>query len=181
MMLFNYIAIGAKLVYTSRTVEFFEDIEVPKLRNFFHKCRYLCVMGKIIAIDYGAARCGLAITDDLKMIASPLDTFPRTEILSELKKIVSTQKIERFVIGVAKRLDGSASGTTELIEEFILKLRTNFPEMPISRVNEMFTSQMAAHVTSQSGMKKSDREKKGNLDKISAAIILQTYLQYGEG
>jgi putative holliday junction resolvase len=137
-------------------------------------------MGKILAIDFGVARCGLAITDELKMIASPLDTFSTDLIFDELKKIIPSQKVERVVIGVARKLDGSTSSTTELIEKFLLKMKQAFPEIPISRVNEMFTSQMAAHVISQSGKKKSEREKKGNLDKVSAAIILQTFLQYGE-
>jgi putative Holliday junction resolvase len=137
-------------------------------------------MGKILAIDYGSARCGLALTDELKMIASPLDTVPADRILDELKKVMSSHKIERLVVGVARRLDGSSSSTTELIERFIENLKKTFPETPVSQVNEMFTSQMAAHAISQSGKKKRDREKKGNLDKVSAAIILQTYLQYGE-
>jgi putative holliday junction resolvase len=137
-------------------------------------------MGKILAIDYGSARCGIAITDELKMIASPLETVPSSEIYGELKKLMNSQNIERLVVGMARRLDGSSSSTTEMIEGFLVELKKNFPLIPISLVNEMFTSQMAAHTISQSGKKKSDREKKGNLDKVSAAIILQTYLQYGE-
>lgn len=148
--------------------------------DFNLHCLYLCLMGKILAIDYGSARCGLALTDELKMIASPLDTVPAERIIDELRKVMGSNKIERLVVGVARKMDGSSSSTTELIEHFIEKLKKTFPEIPVSRVNEMFTSQMAAHAISHSGKKKSDREKKGNLDKVSAAIILQTYLQYGE-
>jgi len=137
-------------------------------------------MGKFMGIDFGTVRCGLAITDDLKMIASPLETVPTKDIMALLVGIVIKHRVERFVIGVAHNLDGSISTTTENIEAFITKIQKKFPEIPVSRVNEMFSSKMASQSLVQGGMKKSDRQKKGNLDKVSAALILQDYLQYGE-
>jgi putative Holliday junction resolvase len=133
-------------------------------------------MAKALGIDYGLKRTGIAITDDLKMIASPLTTMPTNVLFEYLEKLLSKEKIDVVVIGEAKYLDGNASDITRLQEEFVKKFKNKFPDMMVERINEMFTSKMAAQSLVVSGMKKSDRQKKENIDMVSAAIILQSYL-----
>jgi putative Holliday junction resolvase len=137
-------------------------------------------MGKIVAIDYGAKRCGIAITDELKIIASPLTTVAGNTILEFLETLVRKENVERFVLGDARRTDGSASETTLMIDSFGKKLEKKFPHIPISRVSEMYSSKLASKALVEGGMKKSKRQEKGNLDMVSAAIILQDYLQFGD-
>jgi putative Holliday junction resolvase len=133
-------------------------------------------MAKALGIDYGLKRTGIAITDDLKMIASPLTTIPTNVLFEYLEKLFLKEKIDVVVIGEAKYLNGNASDITRLQEEFVKKFKNKFPEMKVERINEMFTSKMAAQSLVMSGMKKSDRQKKENIDMVSAAIILQSYL-----
>jgi len=133
-------------------------------------------MAKALGIDYGLKRTGIAITDDLKIISSPLTTVATNELFDYLGKLFSKEKIEVVVIGEAKYLDGNSSEITLLQEKFVKTFNQKFPEMRVERINEMFTSKMAAHTLAVSGMKKLDRQKKENLDMVSAAIILQSYL-----
>jgi putative Holliday junction resolvase len=133
-------------------------------------------MAKALGIDYGLKRTGIAITDDLKMIASPLTTIPTHVLFDYLEKLLQKEKVDVVVIGEAKYLDGNASDITRLQEEFVKRFKNKFPEMKVERINEMFTSKMAAQSLVMSGMKKSDRQKKENIDMVSAAIILQSYL-----
>jgi len=133
-------------------------------------------MAKALGIDYGLKRTGIAITDDLKMIASPLTTIPTHVLFDYLEKLLQKEKVDVVVIGEAKYLDGNASDITRLQEEFVNRFKNKFPEMKVERINEMFTSKMAAQSLVMSGMKKSDRQKKENIDMVSAAIILQSYL-----
>lgn len=133
-------------------------------------------MAKALGIDYGLKRTGIAITDDLKIISSPLTTVATNELFDYLGKLFSKEKIEVVVIGEAKYLDGKSSEITLLQEKFVKAFNQKFPEMRVERINEMFTSKMAAQSLIIRGMKKSDRQKKENIDMVSAAIILQSYL-----
>ncbi len=133
-------------------------------------------MAKALGIDFGLKRTGIAITDDLKIIASPLTTVPSAELMDYLDKLIPKENIDICVIGEARHLDGSASDITHHQEQFVKAIAQRFPKIHIERINEMFTSKMASHAMIVGGMKKSQRQKKENLDMISAAIILQSFL-----
>jgi putative Holliday junction resolvase len=133
-------------------------------------------MGRLVAIDYGEKRCGIAETDDLKMIASPLTTIPPAEILSFLSQYHQKHKIEAFVLGEARYLNGEASATTQQQLAFQEKLQKHFPLIPIHRINEMFTSKMASQAILMGGASKKQRADKGLVDAVSAALLLQSYL-----
>jgi putative Holliday junction resolvase len=134
-------------------------------------------MPKIIAIDYGLKRCGIAITDDLKMIASPLETVDTPKLMGYLDQLVVKEKVDTIVVGVARKLNGEDGHVTQNQLELAEKLAKRFPLLKVDIEDERFTSSMAAQAMLMGGMKKSDRQKKENLDKISAAIILQEYMR----
>jgi putative Holliday junction resolvase len=133
-------------------------------------------MSKILGIDYGTVRVGLALTDSARIIAAPLTTVERKVLWDYLEKLITQEKISDVVVGEAKRLNGESSEITQLQLEFVASLAKRFPELTIHRENEMFTSKMATQAMLTSGMKKSDRQNKGNVDMISAAILLQSFL-----
>ena len=135
-------------------------------------------MSKALGIDFGTVRIGLAMTDSARIIASPLETIPSSGALQYLKKLIEKEKIEDVVVGEAKYLNGEASEITGLQLEFVQKLAAQNVKVRIHRVNEMFTSKMASQALITSGAKQSTRRDKGNLDKISAAILLQSWLDY---
>ncbi|MCF8454237.1 MAG: Holliday junction resolvase RuvX [Pedobacter sp.] len=132
---------------------------------------------RILAFDYGTKRIGIAVTDPLQIIATGLDTIHPKDIIDYLKKYLSTEQVELFVVGEPKQMDGSPSQSTPHIKGFITTLKKHFPEIPVERIDERFTSKMASAVVAQSGFKKTDRQNKERLDTISATIILQTYLE----
>jgi len=132
---------------------------------------------RILAFDYGTKRIGIAVTDPLQIIATGLDTIHPKDIIDYLKKYLSAEQVELFVVGEPKQMDGTASQSASHIKGFITTLKKNFPEIPIERIDERFTSKMASAVVAQSGFRKSDRQNKERLDTISATIILQTYLE----
>jgi|694.fasta_scaffold49978_3 putative Holliday junction resolvase len=132
--------------------------------------------GKILGIDFGLVRTGIAITDEMQIIASPLEAVPTKDLQTYLKKMIPEKKIVAIVIGEAKRLNGESSPITESQLKFAAQVERLFPHIPIHRVNEMFTSKMATQSLVVSGMKKSERQKKENIDMVSAAIILQSFL-----
>lgn len=134
-------------------------------------------MGKILAIDYGKARCGLAETDDMQIIASGLTTVPTEDIMPFLKTYISENKVETFVIGLPIDLKGNMSEVETDILAFIENLKTEYPEIKIERFDERFTSKMASFFISKSGKTKKKRQDKGLIDKISATLILQNYLE----
>ena len=134
-------------------------------------------MGRIMAIDYGRKRCGIAVTDPLGMIASPMDTIATHELIDFLKKYVATEEVECIVIGEPKQMDYSHSEAEEFIKPFIKRLGKIFPEMPVERVDERFTSKMASQAILDAGIGKKGRKDKALVDKVSAAIILQTFLE----
>lgn len=133
-------------------------------------------MPRILAIDYGAKRTGLAVTDPSKIIASALETVPTDKLLEYLKKYTQTEAVEAFVVGMPKNLDGTATDGTAYVERFVVELKNSFPETPIHLHDERFTSKMAMQTMIAGGMKKKDRQVKGNIDKISAVIILQSFM-----
>jgi putative holliday junction resolvase len=132
---------------------------------------------RILAFDYGTKRIGIAVTDPLQIIATGLDTIHPKDIVDYLKKYLISEQVELFIVGEPKQMDGSPSQSTPQIKGFITILKKHFPDIPIERIDERFTSKMASAVVAQSGFKKSDRQNKERLDTISATIILQTYLE----
>jgi len=133
-------------------------------------------MGKVLAIDYGKKRCGIAVTDDLQIIASGLTTVETSKLISFLKDYVSQNDVELFVVGEPKQMNNQPSESEALIKPFLEKLIKTFPNTPIKRVDERFTSKMAVQSMLASGLKKKKRQNKALIDEISATIILQTYL-----
>ena len=134
-------------------------------------------MAQILAIDFGKARCGIAATDDMQIIASGLDTIKTPMIIDFLKSYFQFNKVETIVIGQPVDLKGNMSAVEEDILKFIQVLNKEFPTIPIERFDERFTSNMASYFISQSGKSKKEREKKELIDKVSATIILQNYLE----
>lgn len=134
-------------------------------------------MARILAFDYGTKRIGIAVTDPLQIIATGLDTIHPKDIMSFLKKYLEQEKVGLFVVGEPKQMDGSQSQSEVHIKTFIKHLNKEFPEIPIERMDERFTSKMASASIAQSGLKKSDRENKERIDTVSATIILQSYLE----
>jgi len=133
-------------------------------------------MGRILAIDYGSKRTGLAVTDELQIIASGLTTVSTKELLTYLSDFVKKEIVELFLIGEPKQMNNEASESEVLIQPFIEKLVKKFPEIPVKRVDERFTSKMAFQTMIDSGLKKKQRKNKALVDEISAVIILQSYL-----
>lgn len=133
-------------------------------------------MARILAIDYGKKRTGIAVTDELQIIASGLTTVDTNELMEFLKTYTSNEQVELFLVGEPKQKDGSASQSEELILPFLQQLKDVFPNIPIERVDERFTSKMAFQTMIDSGLKKKQRQNKALVDQISATIILQSYL-----
>ncbi|CAN5380050.1 Holliday junction resolvase RuvX [soil metagenome] len=134
-------------------------------------------MARILAIDYGGKRTGLAVTDPLQIIATGLRTIESRELIPYLKNYFLTELVELIIIGLPKNWDDSDTHGTPLAEAAIKKLRKAFPNIPVKTVDERYTSKMAKDAMLQMGMKKKDRQVKGNVDIIAATIILQEYLQ----
>lgn len=133
-------------------------------------------MGRIVAIDYGLKRTGLAVTDDLQIIASGLTTVATSELMSFLKDYIQQETVELFLVGEPKQMDNSPSESEKHIAPFIKKLEKAFPKIEIKRVDERFTSKMAFQTMIDSGLKKQQRKNKALVDEISATLILQSYL-----
>ncbi len=133
-------------------------------------------MGRIVAIDYGKKRTGLAVTDPLRIIATALETVSTPDLLAFLKAYTQKESVDEFVIGMPKTLRNQDSEIAPLVRKFIEELRLNFPTKSVHEVDERFTSSMAQQTMIDGGMKKKDRQVKGNVDKISATLILQSFL-----
>ena len=134
-------------------------------------------MGRIMAIDYGRVRTGLAVTDPLRIIATALTTVETPTLLSYLKNYCAREEVDIFVVGEAKHLDGTSSESMQLIEPFVTKLRDTFPDKEVARIDERFTSKMAFQTMIDSGLKKKQRRDKGMIDQIAATIMLQDYMR----
>lgn len=134
-------------------------------------------MSRILAIDLGLKRTGLAVTDTLKIIATPLETVETQRLTAFLKSYVAKEPVERFVLGFPLRLNNQDTDMTPQVRNLETTLRALFPNIPVSLVDERFTSVMAQRAMIEGGMKKKDRRVKGNVDKISAVLILQSWLE----
>ena len=133
-------------------------------------------MAKALGIDYGKKRVGIAISDSLQIIASALTTIDTPNIFTFLKDLLEKEEIDCFVIGEPKNLDGTPTDSTVITKEFVAKLSKKYPQIPIKRIDERFTSKIAKQSILDAGIKKMKRRDKALVDKVSAAIILQSYL-----
>ena len=134
-------------------------------------------MGQILAVDFGKKRCGLAATDDLRIIASGLDTVETSVLMEYLKKYFEKNTVDELVIGLPTDLKGNMSKVEQDIQKFIEEFKNEFPEVSVVRFDERFTSKIASYFISQSGKNKKQRQEKGLIDKVSATLILQQYLE----
>lgn len=137
---------------------------------------YICVMSKIIAIDFGLKRTGLAITDELRIIAAPLITVDSHNLMDFLYTLFLKESVEVIVLGEPKRLDNSDTHISENVRLLKVALENQFPEKKVVLHDERFTSIIAARSMADAGMNKQKRKEKGNLDMISATVILQSYM-----
>lgn len=134
-------------------------------------------MGRILAIDYGKKRTGLAVTDPLQIIANGLTTVASHEVLKYLKDYLQKEPVEAFVVGYARQMNHSDSESMQYIEPFVKQLSKHFPQIPVYRVDERFTSKMAFQTMIDGGLKKKQRQNKALIDTISATIILQSFME----
>ena len=134
-------------------------------------------LGRILAIDYGQKRVGFAVTDELQICASPLDTIHVSKAFDFIIKYIAAEKVETIVVGEPRKMNNTASDSARFIEPFVNRLRKEIKDINIVRVDERFTSKMAFQTMIDAGLGKKDRQNKELVDKISAAIILQSYLQ----
>ena len=135
-------------------------------------------MGKVLGIDYGTKRTGLAITDATQLIASGLTTVLTHNLDDFISDLVAKDDISSFVVGKPINLDGSSTDSTSHVKGFIKRLKQKYPTIPIHQVDERFTSRMAKQSILSSGVRKKERQNKALVDKVSATIILQNYLDY---
>ncbi len=133
-------------------------------------------MPRIVAIDYGIKRTGIAVTDELQIIASGLTTVPSETIITFLKDYFSKENVAKVLIGEPKQMNGQPSESAPIIEQFVEKFTKEFPEIKVERVDERFTSKMAFQTMIDSGLKKKQRQNKALIDEIAATIMLQDYL-----
>lgn len=137
---------------------------------------YLYGMSKVLSIDFGLKRTGLALSDDSKLFAFGLKTVESKNLMDEIQNLILKEKVDEIVLGEPKRLDTSDSHITENVRLLHAALLKNFPTIKIALLDERFTSKMASAAIAQSGLKKKDRQQKGLIDEVSATIILQDYL-----
>jgi putative holliday junction resolvase len=134
-------------------------------------------MGRIIALDYGQKRVGIAVTDELQMIANALTTVNSNEILPYLKKYIACESVSCIVVGKPMQMNYTDSESERFITPFLKNLQKQFPDIPVVRIDERFTSKMAFQTMIDSGINKKSRQNKELIDSISATIILQTYME----
>jgi putative Holliday junction resolvase len=133
-------------------------------------------VNRIVGIDYGKKRVGLAITDPLHLFATALDTVEAQKVIDYLKQYVEKEPVERFVVGYPKNLNNTPSEAAKYVDLFLQQLRKHFPSIPVTLADERFTSKLAFQAMIDGGVKKMDRRNKGTIDKVSATLILQGYL-----
>lgn len=134
-------------------------------------------MGRLLAIDYGQKRVGIAVTDPLKIAANGLDTIPTHQIIEFLTKYTSSEQVERFIVGSPKQNDNTDSTNMARVKTFVKQLEKHFPHIPITMVDERFTSVLAHRAMIDGGLHKKARQNKALVDKIAATIILQSYME----
>ena len=135
-------------------------------------------MGRILAIDYGQKRVGVAVTDELQIIATALDTVPAKDVIQYLKAYMEKEQVDCIVVGDPRQMNNTPSESVKFVEPFVKKLKKVFPHVLIERYDERFTSKIAAQTMVSAGLKKKERRNKSTIDKISAVIILQSYMEY---
>ena len=135
------------------------------------------MMGRILAIDYGQKRVGLAVTDELQIIATPLATVSARETIQFLKDFTSKNVVDCFVVGEPRQMNNQASESAKYIEPFVRLLKLEFKDIPIERADERFTSMIATRAIRDAGMKKKDRQNKSLVDTVSAVLILQSFME----
>lgn len=135
------------------------------------------LVGRILAIDYGKKRVGIAVTDPLQLIATRLTTVPAHEIWTFLKDYFSKENVEKVIVGYPMQMNNQPSEAVLYINPFLKKFQKDYPDMPLEQVDERFTSKMAFQTMIDAGLKKKDRQNKETIDGISATIILQSYLE----
>lgn len=133
-------------------------------------------MGRLLAIDYGTKRTGIAVTDELQIIASGLTTVSTPDLIVFLKDYVSKETVDKIVVGLPKQMDNTHSESEVYIQKFLVKLEKQIPNIPIVRVDERFTSKMAFQTMIDGGLSKKQRRNKALVDEISATLILQSYM-----
>ncbi|MGL5891946.1 MAG: Holliday junction resolvase RuvX [Bacteroidia bacterium] len=136
-------------------------------------------MARLLAIDYGTKRCGIAVSDPLKMIATGLTTVHSKDLLNWLADYIKKEPVETFIVGEPKRLNGQPTDATQHVEAFVKHLRKQFPEIPVQRIDERFTSKIAFRSLIDSGLGKKDRQNKALIDEVSAVILLQSFMESG--
>jgi len=134
-------------------------------------------MGRILALDFGKKRTGIAVTDPLQIIATALDTVDSNELIGYLKKYMAAEPVEKIVIGYPLNFDDSPTDATPLVDKFIGKFKNVFPDMEVEKRDERMTPRMASQAISEMGLKKKIREQKSLVDSVAAVIILQEYLE----
>ncbi len=134
-------------------------------------------MGRILAIDYGRKRVGLAVTDELRIIANSLETIHSKDVIEYLKKYTLKESVDCFIVGEPKQMNNTKSDSAKFVEPFIKLLQKTFPSIPVKRMDERFTSKIAFQTMIDAGLKKKARQNKALVDSISATIILQSYLE----
>ena len=133
-------------------------------------------MARLMAIDYGSKRVGIAVTDPLQIIATGLTTVHSKDLIEFLKTYISKEEVECIIVGEPKRMNNEPSDSARFIDPFVVHLKRTFPSIKIERMDERFTSKMAFRTMIDSGLKKKDRQNKELVDEISATIILQSYM-----
>jgi putative Holliday junction resolvase len=146
--------------------------------NFFISApaTYLCGMARLLAIDFGTKRCGIAVSDPMQLIATGLTTVHSKDILAWLADYTKREPVETFIVGEPKRLNGQPTDATQHVEAFVKHLRRQFPQIPVQRIDERFTSKMAFQSLIHSGLGRKDRQNKALIDEVSAVILLQNYM-----
>ncbi|OFY88010.1 MAG: Holliday junction DNA helicase RuvA [Bacteroidetes bacterium RIFCSPLOWO2_12_FULL_35_15] len=134
-------------------------------------------MARIMAIDYGSKRVGIAVTDSCQLIANGLTTVHSKDLIDFLKKYIEKEEVECIVVGEPKRMNNEPSDSARFIEPFVVHLKRTFPTIKVERIDERFTSKMAFQTMIDSGLKKKARQNKALVDEISATIILQSYME----
>ena len=134
-------------------------------------------MARILSIDYGQKRTGIAVTDPLQIIANGVTTVPSEQIIDFLRTYLQTEQVETIVVGLPKQMNNEPSENMRRIKPFVQKLKATFPDIPIVYFDERFTSTLAHRTMLEGGMKKKERQNKAKVDEISAVIILQGYLE----
>ncbi len=138
-------------------------------------------MARILAIDYGQKRVGLAVTDELQIIANSLTTIHSKDIFLFLEKYIEEENVECIVVGEPRQMNNTASESAKFVDPFVRKLKQKYPELKIETFDERFTSKMASQTILEAGLKKKDRQNKALIDSVSATILLQSYMQSKSG